>query len=79
MDIIKVTAPGSGEIKEFSVSPQMHEGKQAWCLSLEDGKEELIGLDEHDVWMQLTGSSLDPKLVSEIGKIIEGKATNSSR
>lgn len=72
MEIIKVRVPESGQIREFKVSPEMFQGKQVWRVVLDDDSEEIVGLDDHDTWRQLEGTNLDPALVDELGKAIEG-------
>ena len=71
MEIIKVTIPYSGQVKQFQVSPEMYQGKQAWRVVFDDGDEEILGLDDHDRWQQMKGSNLDADLVNELGKAIE--------
>ena len=76
MEIIKIVVPHSGQLKEFKVSPQMFEGKQAWLVVFDDGQEEILGVGNHDTWQQLEGTNLDADLVNELGKAIEGTQGN---
>lgn len=78
MEIIKVTTPHSGQETEVKISPEMFGEKQAWRVVFDDGKEEILGLDDHDAWQQLRGTGLDPALVKEIGKAIENAQEDQS-
>ncbi|WP_423148332.1 hypothetical protein [Rubrolithibacter danxiaensis] len=80
MQIVKITIPYSGEMKEVQIQPEIFEGKKAYRVVFDDGDEEIIGLDEaDDSWEQLNGENMDTDLVNEIGKAIEdtGSAPSS--
>lgn len=78
MENIKLTDPQSNKEIEVEISPEEHNHQQAWRIKFRDGKNVLIGLDQHGIWQQIEGEQIDSGLMTSIGQAIEDRQQRSS-
>jgi hypothetical protein len=72
METIKLTTPHTKEEIELEISATQHDLQPAWSITFKDGRNALIGLNQHRIWEQLDGNDLDSGLITRIGEAIEG-------
>lgn len=78
METIKLKDPHSSADIEAQISAEEYDHQQAWRISFQDGKTTLLGLDQHRIWKQFDGDTMDSALISNIGRAIEEKQNYSS-
>ena len=78
METINIKDPHSNQDIHLKVNAEEHNQQQAWRIKFEDGKNLLIGLDQHGIWQQLDGNELDSGFVNNIGRAIEAQQNYSS-
>ncbi len=72
MENISIKDPETGKKIELEISPEEFNKQQAWRVKF-DGKEALIGIDQHGIWKQFESDSLDSSLVESIGNAIDAR------
>ena len=78
METIRLKDPQSNADIELQINPEEYNHQQAWRINFQDGQNTLLGLDQHRIWKQFDGVSLDSALVSNIGRAIEERQNYSS-
>ena len=78
METIKLKDPQSNADMEVQISAEEYNHQQAWRVNFQDGKSTLLGVDQHRIWKQFEGSTLDSAFVTNIGRAIEEKQNYSS-
>jgi hypothetical protein len=72
MEKISLTVPHTNEKIELEIYAKQHSSRQpAWNITFKDGRNALIGLNQHRIWEQLDGNDLDSGLITKIGEAIE--------
>jgi hypothetical protein len=71
METIKLTVPHTNEEISLEISARQHDRQPAWSITFNDGRNALIGLNQHRIWEQLDGNDLDSGLITKIGEAIE--------
>lgn len=61
----------SNEQISVEVNVEEHDRHQAWRIRFHDGRNALIGIDQHGIWQQFGGDVLDSRLILNIGQAIE--------
>ena len=78
METIRLKDPHSNDDMELRINAEEHDHQQAWRVNFQDGKSTLLGIDQHRIWKQFEGDTLDSALISNIGRAIEEKQNYSS-
>lgn len=78
METIRIKDPSAGNDLELQIAAEEYNLQQAWRVSFQDGKTTLLGVDQHRIWKQFDGDSIDSALISNIGRAIEEKQNYSS-
>ena len=78
METIRLKDPFSNDDMELMIAAEEYDQQQAWRITFQDGKSSLLGLDQHRIWKQFDGTTLDSALISNIGSAIEEKQNYTS-
>lgn len=78
MSTLLITDPQSNQQVSAEIHmEERHDRQQSWRIRFQDGRNVLVGLDQHGIWQQLEGDDLDPKLVLHIGQAIDKQQSSS--
>ena len=78
MSTLLITDPQSNQQLSAEIHmEERHDRQQCWRIRFQDGRNVLVGLDQHGIWQQMEGDHLDPKLVLNLGQAIDKQQSSS--